>query len=172
MTANGHAAADAAPPDEDTNKLASLFLAEWPQVDEDALRQTLRQAPLTLARGTAADADLLVALIATETDHTKALVTQQVDELLAVARSRGRDTPPTTNDDASPGRDAELQRLRRMVDRLTARSNEVSQYVRQQMIQDARGQVAKNPLVTLLMAVGLGFIFGFMLRGLGRGRGA
>ena len=41
-------------------------------------------------------------------------------------------------------------------------------YVRERLAEDARTQVKQNPLVTLMMAIGLGFILGFILRGPGR----
>lgn len=151
MSANGTASAHVSFRD-DFSRLRPLILEEWPQIDGHALEQTN------------GDYDLLVALIATETEHSKALVKKQLGEIVDVVQAKG-----TAKDEEQ---DAEIKRLQRMVDRLTARSHEVSDYVRKQMLEDARGQVAKNPLVALLMAVGLGFVLGFILRGLGRGRGA
>lgn len=131
---------------DDFDQLVPLIVDEWPQVDGEALRQT---------RG---DLDLMVALIATETEHSKALIRKQLDELREL---RGK---------AQQERD-EVKWLRGVVERMQARSHDLGDYVKESMLDDARGQVNKNPLVALLMAVGLGFIFGFILRGLGRGRG-
>lgn len=151
MSSNGTHAGNVSFRD-DFSRLRPLILEEWPQIDGEALEQTQ------------GDYDLLVSLIATETEHSKALVKKQLGEIAEVAEKK---------DGAKDAeQDAEIKRLRGMVDRLTARSQEVSNYVRQQMLDDARGQVNKNPLVALLMAVGLGFVFGFILRGIGRGRGA
>jgi ElaB/YqjD/DUF883 family membrane-anchored ribosome-binding protein len=127
------------------DKLAPMIRDEWPQVDGDALEQT---------RG---DFDLVVALIATETDHSKTLVKKQLHELATIANDNGA----TQN---------EVRRLRQMVDRLQAKSQDVTDYVKKQMVTDAREKVGQNPLVALLMAVGFGVILGFLLRGLGRGR--
>lgn len=136
----------------DFSRLAPLIVEEWPQVDPIAVEKT------------AGNYDLLVSLISTETEHSKVLVKKQLTELADVARSDKDITDEKQN--------AEIKRLRAMVDRLTARSQEVSNYVREQMLEDARGQISKNPVVALLTAIGLGFVLGFILRGLGRGRGA
>lgn len=122
--------------------LVPLIVDEWPQVDGEALRQTQ------------GDPDLLVALIATETEHSKALIRKQLDELRELRVQRD-------------ARD-EVRWLREVVERMQSRSGDLGDYVKQQMLDDARGQVNKNPLVALAMAVGLGFLLGFILRGLGR----
>lgn len=106
---------------------------------------------------TQGDYDLVVALIATETEHSKALVKKQLDELASVSDGNGKTTD-------------EVRRLRQMVERLQHKSQDVANYVKKQMMTDARDQVGKNPLAALLMAVGFGIVLGFLLRGLGRGR--
>lgn len=126
-------------------KLAPMILDEWPQVDGDALAQT---------RG---DFDLVVALVATETDHSKTLVKKQLNEIATVANENGAS-------------ENEVRKLRQMVERLQAKSQHVTDYVKKQMVEDAREKVNQNPLVSLLMAVGFGVLLGFILRGLGRGR--
>lgn len=151
MSSNGTASTHVSFRD-DFTRIRPLILEQWPQIDGDALEQTQ------------GDYDLLVSLIATETEHSKALVKKQLGEISDVAQAK--------SGDKDEEQDNEIKRLQGMVDRLTARSQEVSNYVREQMLVDARGQVNKNPLVALLMAVGLGFVVGFILRGLGRGRGA
>lgn len=127
------------------DKLTPMILTEWPSVDGDALAQTH------------GDFDLVVALIATETDHTKTLVKKQLDEIAAVANDNGAS-------------ENEVRRLRQMVERLQAKSNDVTDYVKKQMVEDARGQVTKNPLAALLVALGFGVLLGIILRGFGRGR--
>lgn len=127
------------------DRLAPMILEEWPQVDGEALDQTQ------------GDLDLLVALIATETDHSKTLVKKQLEEIATIANDNG----------ASQN---EVRKLRQMVERLQAKSHDVTDYVRKQMVTDAKEKVNQHPLQSLLMAVGLGVIIGFLLRGFGRGR--
>ena len=103
------------------------------------------------------DFDLVVALIAMETDHSKTLVKKQLEEIATVANDNGAN-------------DNEVRKLRQMVERLQAKSQDVTDYVKKQMVTDARDKVGQNPLVALLMAMGFGLLLGFILRGLGRGR--
>ncbi len=71
-------------------------------------------------------------------------------------------------DENGAGDLADEKRVRRVLNKIQERSNEMAAYVRKQMLEDAKAKVGQNPLVSLLMAIGLGFIFGFLLRGLGR----
>lgn len=122
-----------------------MIREEWPDVDRIALEQT---------KG---DFDLVVALISTETDHSKTLVKKQLEEIATIANENGANQN-------------EVRKLKQMVERLQAKSQDVTDYVKQQMMADAREKVNQNPLVALLTAVGFGLILGFILRGLGRGR--
>ena len=97
---------------------------------------------------------MVVALISDETTQSKALVQDKLAEMQTVASDDG---------DA-----AEEKRVRRVLNKIQERSNEIAGYVRKQMLEDAKTKVGQNPLVSLLMAIGLGFIFGFLLRGMGR----
>ncbi len=126
-------------------RLTPLIRDEWPQVDGEALEQTQ------------GDFDRVVALIATETDHSKTLVKKQLEEISTIANDNG----------ASQN---EVRKLRQMVDRLQAKSQDVTDYVKKQMVTDAREKVGQNPIAALLMAMGLGVLLGFILRGVGRGR--
>ncbi len=122
-------------------RIKPLIREEWPAIDADSLSAT------------GGDYDRVVSLIADKTDHTKALVKQQLDELRATANG------------GSGGVD---QRLQDMLHKLQERSNEIAGYVKKQMLADAKSKVSENPLVALLTAIGLGFILGFILRGMGR----
>jgi ElaB/YqjD/DUF883 family membrane-anchored ribosome-binding protein len=131
---NGQAAAFV----EHFDKLVPLIRDEWPTVDGDALQQT---------KG---DYDLVVTLIAEQTEHTRALVRKQLDELSTMVPG---------------GQASDIARLRHVVERLQARSQEIAGYVKGQMLKDAKQKVSDNPLVALLMALGFGLILGFLLRG-------
>jgi len=122
--------------------LVPLIKDEWPAVDPTSLEQT------------GGEYDLVVALISDETTQSKALVQDKLAEMQTVASDDG---------DA-----AEEKRVRRVLNKIQERSNEIAGYVRKQMLEDAKTKVGQNPLVSLLMAIGLGFIFGFLLRGMGR----
>ena len=120
-----------------------LIRAEWPQIDAAVLDET------------DGDYDRVVTAIATQTEHTRALVRKQLAELEDVASTNGSNGS------------GEAKRIRQMLEKLQGRSNELTDYVRKQMVTDAKKQVGDNPLVALLMAIGLGFVLGFILRSLG-----
>jgi ElaB/YqjD/DUF883 family membrane-anchored ribosome-binding protein len=122
--------------------LVPLIREEWPGIDGEALAQT---------KG---DYDLVVALIAEQTEHTTALVKRQLDELRALAQ----------------GDCCGERSLRQVLSRWQSKSDEIASYVRNRMLAEAKAKVGENPLVSLLMAIGLGFILGFVLRGVGRDR--
>ncbi len=126
-------------------RLSPMICEEWPQVDGDALAKTN------------GDYHSVVALISTETDHSKTLVKKQLEELSTIANENG-----SSNN--------ELRKIRQMVERLQAKSQDVTAYVRGQMVEETRAKVVKSPLASLLMAVGFGFLLAMILRGLGRGR--
>jgi ElaB/YqjD/DUF883 family membrane-anchored ribosome-binding protein len=128
---------------EQFDKLVPLIRDEWPAVDGDALRQT---------KG---DYDLVVTLIAEQTEHTKALVKKQLDELRTMIQGNQA---------------SEVQRLRQMVERLQAKSQEIAGYVKSQMLKDAKQKVSDNPIVALLVALGFGLVLGLLLRGGSRER--
>jgi hypothetical protein len=123
------------------DKLTPLIREEWPALDAARLAET---------KG---DYDQVVALIAAETKHTKALVRKQLEELKRVSQDK--------ND--------ELGSLRQILDRMQARTVELAGYVREQMMPEATQRAKKNFFTTLLIAIGLGFIVGFLLRGGRRG---
>ncbi|MCC6521925.1 MAG: hypothetical protein IT373_04630 [Polyangiaceae bacterium] len=129
------------------DKLVPLIRNEWPEVEAEALDKT------------GGDFEQVVTLVAKKTEHTKTLVRKQLTELHSVSHEE-------------PATAGELGRLRKMVDRLQAKSHEISDYVQQKMLADAKKKVADNPLTALLMALGLGLVLGFLLRGFGRGRRA
>ncbi len=143
VTTTGHGATGF---HDEFDKLAPLIREEWPDVDADAL---------TATRG---DYERVVTLIAAKTEHTKALVKRQLDELRAIA----------TDGNGKGGSLGIDQGVQQMLNKLHDKSNEIAGYVKKQMVTDAKVKVSENPLVSLLMAIGLGFVLGFILRGMGR----
>jgi hypothetical protein len=135
--------------DDDTGgfaELRPLILAEWPKVAEDALDET------------EGDHAKIVELVVASGDFEGELVERQLAELAELAREDGK---------AADGGDRPVQEVARS---LQTKMNEVASYVRGQMLADARGKARENFLVTLLLAIGLGFVLGIIVRGFGRGR--
>lgn len=133
--------ADAPGSNDDFAVLARLVREEWPSVDAAALEAT------------GGDDDQIVALVATATEHTKALVRKQLAELRGLARGTRR-RAWFEDDDAD-----ELLR------RAGARAKELAKDLEGQAIREATRQVRKNPLASLLVAMGLGLLLGLFFGG-------
>lgn len=129
-------------------ELKPLIMAEWPKVAEDALDETH------------GDRDAIVEVVVASAEVAREVAERQVDEL----RQLARDEPSAA---AGDGAARPVQEVARS---LQAKMNEVASYVRGQMLEDARGKARENFLVTLLLAIGLGFVLGIIVRGFGRGR--
>jgi hypothetical protein len=135
-----------------------LICSEWPAVDAKALEATEGKY------------DEVVELVASTTEHSKTLIKRHLGELVQIAQE---DAPKPAagaeccGDSALGAAQRSLQEALRI---LQGKATEVSNYVRNQALTDAKHKAEQNPLVTLLVAIGLGFIFGFLLRGLGRDR--
>jgi len=137
--------------------LQPLICAEWAEVDAKALEAT------------EGDYEKVVALVSSATEHSKTLVKRHLAELLQVAsEDAAKPAAGSTPSESAVG--AAQRSLQEALRVLQAKANEVADYVRNQALTDAKTKVEQHPLVTLLMAVGLGLILGFLLRGLGRDR--
>jgi len=132
---------------EDFGTLQPLILKEWPSVDGSALAAT------------GGDLDRVVTLVAEKTEHTKALVRRQLAELREMGlKGRAR----------AQRADA---RFREVLDRLEKRTTELAKEIRGPMMENARGRLRENVFVSLLAALGLGFLLGAII-GLIGGRGS
>jgi hypothetical protein len=127
--------------------LKPLIVAEWPAVDAAALEAT---------RGDRAE---VVELVVTSTEQDREVVERQLRELGEVAAAGD---PPPSPPATAPFHEA-LQTLQ-------AKMNEATAYIRDKMLTEANQRGRDHFLLTLALAIGLGFILGFVLRGLGRGR--
>ena len=124
------------------DRLRPLILEEWPAVDGAALADT------------AGDLERAVQLIAERTGHSRGLVQLQLAELCAVA------TAPSSAGGA----------VESVLSALEARARRALEQVRKDVLPRAEGRVRENLWVSLALAVGLGVLLGFFLRGPGRGR--
>lgn len=123
--------------------LRPLLLAEWPDLDREALDAT------------AGDTDAIVNLVAQATDKPKVVIKLQVDDLVAAASDRRVRATAARIDEA----------LRR----LEERAGEVRDHVKRDLVPEAEQKVKENLLTSLLVALGLGLILGLLL-GSRRGR--
>ena len=126
-----------------------LITAEWPEVEEEALDAT------------DGSYDSVVDLVAEKTEHSTALVKKQLGELHQLAADDG------------VGKMARLKAKIKDNEKLQAmqtKITELTKYARSQMASDVKSKATEHPLVVLLVAIGLGFIVGFLARGIARGR--
>lgn len=124
--------------------LSALISAEWPQVPPEALTAT------------AGDLDEVINLVAERTEHTRAYVRRQVEELSRLADEKG-----------VPRSAAEVEAL---VGRLEARTRELAQQVEREVLPKLEAKAKENLGRSLLTALGIGFILGLLFGGLFRGR--
>jgi hypothetical protein len=125
--------------------VSTLIAKEWPAVEQEALAAT------------AGDAGRVVDLVAERTQHTKTLVRRQLAELVREAAER-----------SEPG--ILMAQAKAVLDRLEKKTAELSSYVRDTVAPQAHKKVQENLLMSLLCALGVGVLLGFVLRSLGRGR--
>jgi hypothetical protein len=142
--------------------LQPLICAEWAAVDSKALAAT------------EGDYEKVVALVTSATEHSRTLVKRHLGELVQIANE---DAAKAAKGDAGGSSKADgvlgvaERSLQEALRRLQAKANEVAEYVRKDALTDAKRKAEEHPLfVALLVAVGLGFILGFLLRGHGRDR--
>ena len=130
-------------------ELQPIILAEWPAVDASGLAAT------------EGDLDRTVGLIAEQTQHTKALVRRQLEELYRV-RYAPPHRPAAAGYQIPESVDALLRDLEQ-------RAAKILRDLRGGALHNARSKVTDNLLLSLLISVGLGFIVGVFFMG-GRGR--
>jgi hypothetical protein len=142
--------------------LQPLICAEWTAVDPKALGAT------------EGDYEKVVALVTSATEHSRTLVKRHLAELVQVANEDA--AKPATGGGGGAAKGEGMlgvaeRSLQEALRRLQAKANEVADYVRKDALSDAKRKAEEHPLfVALLVAVGLGFILGFLLRGHGRDR--
>lgn len=122
-------------------KLIPLILQAWPSLDEAELRAT------------EGDLEAVIALLAGKTGRTKIWARQQLDDIMAAVDGVAASQP-----------------LKQFLDQLEQQVTEATAYLRRDLVKDMTGRMQGNVWVTVLVAIGLGFVAGFLVRGSGRER--
>lgn len=140
--------------------ITPLILEEWPQLTADRLAAT------------AGDLNQVVDYIAAETDRTRILIRRQLQELYQIALAN---QPPAASSRLAT-RLTELttealtdSHFKATIAELEARTEKLLHQFKQETLPDLTEQVKKNPVGSLLAAVGVGFVLGLVFGG-GRGR--
>jgi len=136
--------------------IAPLILTEWPAVSKDSLMAT------------AGELEPVVDCVAAATDHTRLLIRHQLRELCDLATlkstqsqrsrfserlSQRLDTPLTESD------------VKHTLDLLEARTEELLQQFKQDVLPDLNEKVRKNVGGSLLTVLGIGFVLGLLMGG-------
>lgn len=122
--------------------LVTLVCQEWPELSRDKVAQV------------AQDRDRLVGFVAETTQHTRALVSRQLDELTSVADGHG----------------SAERKLTALLHKWENRAEELLGTSRAELTRNARETVERNVWMSLGVAALVGIIMGFLLRGGGRDR--
>lgn len=130
-----------------------LIANEWPAVDADVLAKT---------RG---ELDRVVELVARCAGQSEPLVRGRLEALLAVA------SRPANTNDAASANPTPKDPLVELLERLEKKTTELAAELRRSVLPDAREKVKENLLVSLLVALGRGFILGVIFAMGGRSRG-
>jgi hypothetical protein len=136
--------------------IAPLILEEWPTIAQENLMAT------------AGEPEQVVDCIAMATDHTRALIRQQLRELYCLAvmetpqprrsrlserLSKLADSPLTESD------------LKQTLDLLEERTEELLQQFQKDVLPELNEKVRKNVGGSLLTALGMGFVLGLLMGG-------
>lgn len=140
--------------------LQPAIVFEWPEVPEAEIQQT------------AGDLDRLLVLLASKTGRTKVALRRSLEEIFAVIMEppvrprvtrKGKDT-------AAPPEGGWPSSVEDLLAELEQRSASVVRELRRGMFADTKVRIRENLLLSLLIAVGLGFILGGLMHGSSRGK--
>ena len=145
--------------------MVPLLLAEWPQLIEENLLAT------------EGDLDLAIAYISGETDRTQTLIRRQIKELASLVEPEDKAaiappiapevedkapsiSPSPSKDDVSPPSSIE-----NLLDDLESRTEHLIQELKAEMLPELEQRARSNLGQSLLIALGIGFVLGLILRG-------
>lgn len=124
--------------------LEAAILAEWPTVDREALAAT------------AGELDQVIDLVAIKTEHTRTLVRRQIAELAQIVEG----APQPAN--------AKQTRAEKLLEAWQKRTQDLAKELRENVLANAEKKVKENVFTSILVALGLGLVLGFLFGGLRR----
>jgi hypothetical protein len=143
------------------SKLVPLIVEEWPQIDQEVLENYQ------------GDLDQTIDYIASQSERTRTLVRLHLAELSRIANLEDTSSDNTTKprNGRSPSATSLLNnevthKLDRLLDTLENRAEKILTQVETEVSQKARENIG----VSLLAALGLGFILGLLFGGNNRDR--
>jgi ElaB/YqjD/DUF883 family membrane-anchored ribosome-binding protein len=136
--------------------ISPLILGEWKQVSAEQLAATN------------GDLSQVVECIATTTEHTQALVLRQLCELyqIAIHEQSSSESPPIPQAVSRLIQDQiSDDTVKQAIAQLEAKTEELLKQFKKEILPEVNQKMQKNPLGTLLTAVGIGFVLGLLLGG-------
>lgn len=127
--------------------LEAAILAEWPAIEREALAAT------------AGELDQVIDLVALKTEHTRTLVRRQIAELAQLCE--GGEGPKAAAE-------SKQSRAERLLEAWQKRTQDLAKELRENVLANAEKKVRENVLTSILVALGLGLVLGFLFGGLRR----
>lgn len=137
----------------DFEKLKPLIAGEWPEVEPAALAAT------------AGDLEAVIRLVGDAVGKTRTQIRRLMTELVSEEAAAASDATADRKSNVGDRLDDEFERVKKVVERLEARSKHLVDYAKTDLKKDARETVEQNLLLSLIVAVGLGFLLGILTRG-------
>ncbi len=140
--------------------MVPLLLSEWPQLTEENLVAT------------EGDLDSTVVYISSETDRTKTLVRRQINELATLVEGDAS-APEKVADNGAASSSLEptgplgidKSSIDNLLDDLESRTENLIQELKAEMLPELEKRARSNLGQSLLIALGIGFVLGLILRG-------
>lgn len=136
--------------------ISPLILGEWKQISAEQLAAT--------------EGDLLqvVECIAKATEHTQALVQRQLYELYRIAiheQSPSESSPIPQTVSRLIQDNISDDTVKQAIAQLEAKTEDLLKQFKKEILPEVNQKMQKNPLSTVLTAVGIGFVLGLLLGG-------
>jgi len=136
--------------------IAPLIIAEWPQVSAEQLATTQ------------GDLNLVVKCIATETEHTQALIRRQLQELYQIAvDEKPKLKPSSFTEQLKKLANEQLtdSNLKEALLHLESQTEKLMQQLKEEVLPEVNEKVQRHPMKSLLTAGAVGFVLGLLLGG-------
>lgn len=140
------------------DRLAPLILEEWQQLELDELVAT------------EGDLDAVVEYIAEQTEQTRTLVKNHLQELYQLAKSEKSKRIEAVQSDLTQLQNQMLPTVEKTLDLLEKRAEAIVARMEQDVLSDVKDRVREKPGTSLLTALGVGFLIGLIVGGSNRGR--
>jgi ElaB/YqjD/DUF883 family membrane-anchored ribosome-binding protein len=140
------------------DRLTPFILQEWQQLESDALAAT------------EGNLDSVVNYITSQTKHSRTLIQQHLTELYQLVKSEKNKKVETIQTDLVELQDQVIPSVEKTLDALEKRAETVlAQLEEKLLLPEVKERVREKPGMSLLTALGIGFLIGLIVGGSNRG---